>query len=240
MFRSNLEFKKSAIENVLNSASSYLNSKSLNQFSDQNENATDLNLNPNDSCEYQIMRKKLTHLESQWFNLSQDFANFEKKIHSFYQNLLLLNKSFINVNQKLEENESILEGFSSSLDKNEILDENELSENMEKIKIFQISVASLQPILEEMNKNFSNLSQDIQYFSQKIDLNLDSIHHIQNKFDDLNLRWTSLQQHIQEIFLNLYSLAETPESNIFFKLSASVQSPWQRSVSKNKIPYYIK
>lgn len=228
------------IENVLNSARSYLKTKSLNQFSDESQNVPDLDTNTNNSSKYLTMCKKVTHLENQWSNLSQDFANFEKKIHSFYQNLLLLNKSFINVNQKLEENESILESFSSNLDQNEILDENQLSENMEKVKIFQISVTSLQPIIEEMNKNFSNLSQDIEYFSQKIDLNLDSIHHIQNKFDDLNLRWTSLQQHIQEIFLNLYSLAETPESNIFFKLSASVQSPWQRSVSKNKIPYYIK
>lgn len=186
------------------------------------------------------MEKKVAYLEKKWQSLNKDFVNFEQKIHSFYQNLLLLNRSFINVNQKLEENETILEGLSSNLDHNEILDENQLTENLEKVKIFQISATALQPLIEDMNKNFSNLSLDIQYLSQTIDLNVESIHHIQNKYDDLNLRWTSLQQHIQEIFLNLYSMAETPESNIFFKLSASVQPPWQRSISKNKIPYYIK
>ncbi|RNA24521.1 isoform B isoform X1 [Brachionus plicatilis] len=241
VFRSNLEFKKSVVENALNSARSFLKAKSYNDFSNDTESndGSELDLEQSSSSSYLILCKKVVYLEKKWLNLNKYFVNFEQKIYSFYQNLLLLNKSFINVNQKLEENESLVENLSSNLDHDEISDENQLTENLEKVKIFQISVTSLQPIIEEMNKNFANLSQDIQYFSQTVDLNVDSIHHIQNKYDDLNLRWTSLQQHIQEIFLNLYSLAETPESNIFFKLSASVQPPWQRSISKNKIPYYI-
>ena len=185
---------------------------------------------------------KVTTLENLWVHLYQNFTNYELKLHSFYQNLILLNKSFVNVTQKLEENETVLENLNSTIDHNEISDENQLTDNLEKVKIFQISITSLQPIVEEMNQNFVNLSHDLEYFNEDQNniLNLELTHNLQTKYDDLNLRWSTLQQHIQEIYLHLYSLAETPESNIFFKLSSSVQPPWQRSISANKIPYYIK
>ncbi|CAF0734066.1 unnamed protein product [Brachionus calyciflorus] len=244
IFRSNVEFKKSLIENTLFTAKSHLKSQLSSELTNepvlQSDDESESDIDKKD--ELTILKKinqKIKSLDLNWTDLNQNFSNYEQKIHSLYQTLTQLNKSFSNVAQKLDENETILDSLNSSIDHNEISDENQLTENLEKVKMFQISINTMQSNIEEMNNHFSNLNQDLQFFDQTNNLSLDLMQNIQNKYDDLNLRWSSLQQHIQEIYLHLYSLAETPESNIFFKLSGSVQPPWQRSISSNKIPYYI-
>ncbi|KAG8444197.1 hypothetical protein GDO86_009399 [Hymenochirus boettgeri] len=59
------------------------------------------------------------------------------------------------------------------------------------------------------------------------------------QLDDLNIRWKLLQAAVEERLKQLQEAHRDfgPASQHF--LSTSVQLPWQRSVSLNKVPYYI-
>uniref|UniRef100_A0A2K6K040 ZZ-type domain-containing protein n=1 Tax=Rhinopithecus bieti TaxID=61621 RepID=A0A2K6K040_RHIBE len=60
------------------------------------------------------------------------------------------------------------------------------------------------------------------------------------QLDDLNMRWKLLQVSVDDRLKQLQEAHRDfgPSSQHF--LSTSVQLPWQRSISHNKVPYYIK
>nr|CAD7262996.1 unnamed protein product [Timema shepardi] len=60
-----------------------------------------------------------------------------------------------------------------------------------------------------------------------------------NRLEDLNTRWKQLQLAVDDRYkqLNDYGKEGAPPNHGF--LSASVEPPWERAVTANKVPYYI-
>ncbi|CAG2065978.1 unnamed protein product, partial [Timema podura] len=61
-----------------------------------------------------------------------------------------------------------------------------------------------------------------------------------NRLEELNTRWKQLQLAVDDRYkqLNDYGKEGAPPNHGF--LSASVEPPWERAVTANKVPYYIK
>jgi chromosome segregation ATPase len=172
-------------------------------------------------------------LDYLWQELNRKSLNYNNNLINFFQNLQQLHKSFELANQKLNENEELVFKINSV---NEI-ESDKLAGELEKVKNFQLHFSSYQPLIDDMCTQFANINQELH--------NCGSIVKNQNSFntklDDINLRWSNLQNQLQEKYLHMYSLIESSGANIFIKLAESVQYPWERGISPtNKVPYYIK
>lgn len=199
--------------------------------------------------------KKVQLLDRLWQELNRQSLGYNNLLVNFYQNLQLLNKSYDLVNQKLNENEQELNTMSNGGSAISEIESDKLADELEKVKQFQLKVNSCQPMIDNMCNHYTNIMQDLQQSdalclktNNKFNTNgtanaasnTTALSSMCSKFDDLNLRWTNLQNQLQENYLHIYSLIESSGADIFLKLVDSVQSPWQRGLSANKVPYYIK
>ncbi|XP_071226961.1 utrophin-like isoform X4 [Salvelinus alpinus] len=104
-----------------------------------------------------------------------------------------------------------------------------LQEHIEKTTAFKEEMAPLRQDVHVVNKLSGELALlDVQLSSSS-----------SRQLDDLNMRWKLLQVAIEERLKLLQEAHRDfgPSSQHF--LSTSVQLPWQRAVSQNKVPYYI-
>jgi uncharacterized protein (DUF2344 family) len=213
----------------------------LNDDADDNDLETLIKqLAPNELAQLLVTKidKKSQLLERLWQELNKQALIYNNILINFYQNVQQISKSFEIVNQKLNENEKLVAQISTS---NEIESE-KLAQELERIKNLQLLLSSYQPLIDDMSLQYTNIIQELQNCSPNGKaMNTQSVILFRSKFDDLNLRWSNLQNQLQEKYLNMYSLVESSGANIFLKLAESVQSPWQRSISAtNKVPYYMK
>ena len=191
-------------------------------------------------------------LDRLWGELNRQSLNYNNTLINVFNNLQLLQKAFEVVQAKLNENEAVL----GKINVVNQIESDKLADELEKVKQFQLKVSSYQPYVDSMCTHYTNVMQELQTCeSSYLQALNDSAAvaddeevkmvlkqpNITSKFDDLNLRWSNLQNKLQENYLHLYSLIESSGADIFIKLADSVQPPWQRAVSaNNKIPYYIK
>ena len=191
-------------------------------------------------------------LDRLWGELNRQSLNYNNTLINVFNNLQMLQKAFEVVQAKLNENEAVL----GKINVVNQIESDKLADELEKVKQFQLKVSSYQPFVDSMCTHYTNVMQELQTCeSSYLQALNDSAAvaddeevkmvlkqpNITSKFDDLNLRWSNLQNKLQENYLHLYSLIESSGADIFIKLADSVQPPWQRAVSaNNKIPYYIK
>lgn len=209
------------------------------------------NMTPNELATHLINKidRKVQLLDRLWQELNRQSLNYNNMLINFYNNLQLLYKSFELVNQKLNQHEQ----QAAKINIVNQIESDKLAEELEIVKTFQLKISSYQPLIDNMCTHYANIIQELQqcgsvYIRNQQQSIIDQINMSSSgttsmtaKFDDLNLRWSNLQNLLQENYLHLYSLIESSGADIFIKLADSVQSPWQRAVSaNNKIPYYIK
>ena len=155
---------------------------------------------------------------------------------NLYQSFQQLNKIFDLINQKLNEHEHLISKLDDYNEENKekLINENDkLAGNLDRIKSLQLLLFSYQSLIEDMSLKYRNLKDELVNISS-------NVVSIDDKFNDLNKRWLTLNNLLQEKYNNLYNLIEISGADIFLKLSESVQTPWQRGVSQiNKLPYYI-
>ena len=204
-------------------------------------------MTPNEIAAHLVTKidRKVQLLDRLWQELNRQSLSYNNLLVNFCQNLELLNKCFDLANQRLNENEQLVSGIGAISE----IESDQLADELEKVKILQLKISSQQPLIDNMCTHYTNIIQDLQS-SDSVFLktrNNSSSEQQQKmsssicaKFDDLNLRWTNLQNQLQESYLHIYSLIESSGADIFLKLADSVQSPWQRGISANKVPYYIK
>ncbi|XP_066527919.1 utrophin-like isoform X3 [Hoplias malabaricus] len=104
-----------------------------------------------------------------------------------------------------------------------------LQDHIDKTTAFREEVAPLKHEISAVNSLASDLAP--------LDVQLSST--TSRQLDNLNMRWNALQAAIEERLRLLQEAHRDfgPSSQHF--LSTSVQLPWQRAVSQNKVPYYI-
>ncbi|XP_067896656.1 dystrophin isoform X2 [Heterodontus francisci] len=172
-----------------------------------------------------VIRKHADEVKGEWDKLSTRSADWQKRIDEALERLLELQDAMDELNRKLRQAEAVRDTWQPVGDL--LIDS--LQDHIEKVKAFRAEIAPFKENVTHMN----DLAR--QFTPPDIQLSLYNL----NQLEDLNTRWKLLQVSIDERLKQLHEAHRDfgPTSQHF--LSTSVQGPWERAISPNKVPYYI-
>ncbi|XP_039916052.1 utrophin isoform X4 [Hirundo rustica] len=171
------------------------------------------------------MRKQSSEVKEKWENLNASASIWQKQVDKALEKLKDLQCAMDDLDADLKEAENVRNGWKPVGDL--LIDS--LPDHIEKTTAFREEIAPINLKVKTVNDLSSQLSPLDLYPSLKMSRQL----------DDLNMRWKLLQVSVEDRLKQLQEAHRDfgPASQHF--LSTSVQFPWQRSVSHNKVPYYI-
>ncbi|XP_075059751.1 utrophin isoform X2 [Mixophyes fleayi] len=172
------------------------------------------------------MRKQSVEVKEKWESLNSQAGRWQKQVDKALEKLKVLKSAMDDVDVELVAAEKVRSGWKPVGDL--VIDS--LKEHIEKTHALGEEMAPISLKVKTVNDVASQLSAlDIQPSAK-----------MTRQLDDLNVRWKLLQAAVEERLKQLQEAHQDfgPVSQHF--LSTSVQLPWQRSVSLNKVPYYIK
>ncbi|KAM9317369.1 utrophin [Gastrophryne carolinensis] len=171
------------------------------------------------------IRKQSVEVKEKWESLNSQAGSWQKQVEKALEKLRILQSAMDDLDSELKEAEKVCGAWKPVGDL--LIDS--LKEHIEKTSAFGEQVAPINTKVKMVNDTASQLSAlDIQTSAKT-----------SRQLDDLNIRWKLLQTSVEERLKHLQEAHRDfgPSSQHF--LSTSVQLPWQRSVSLNKVPYYI-
>uniref|UniRef100_A0A674KBN2 Dystrophin n=1 Tax=Terrapene triunguis TaxID=2587831 RepID=A0A674KBN2_9SAUR len=170
-----------------------------------------------------LLRRQADEVKTEWDKLNLHSADWQKKIDEALERLQELQEAMDELDLKLRQAEVTKSSWQPVGDL--LIDS--LQDYLE--KVYQAEIA---PIKENVN-HVNDLAH--QFTSSDIQLSPYNL----NCLEDLNTRWKLLQVAIDERIRQLHEAHRDfgPTSQHF--LSTSVQGPWERAISPNKVPYYI-
>ncbi|XP_056423347.1 utrophin isoform X3 [Hyla sarda] len=171
------------------------------------------------------MRKQSVEVKEKWESLNLQAVSWQKQVEKAVEKLRVLQSAMDDLDVGLVAAEKVRSGWKPVGDL--LIDS--LKEHIEKTSAFGEEIAPINLKVKAVNDVASQLSAlDIQPSAKTA-----------RQLDDLNIRWKLLQAAVEERLKQLQEAHRDfgPSSQHF--LSTSVQLPWQRSVSLNKVPYYI-
>nr|XP_016854217.1 PREDICTED: utrophin isoform X4 [Anolis carolinensis] len=171
------------------------------------------------------MRKQSAEVKEKWESLSSCANSWQNQVEKALEKLKDLQCSMDDLDADLRDAENVRNGWKPI---GEALTDS-FQDHIDKTTVFREEIAPISLKVKAVNDLSSQLSP----------LDLHPSLKISRQLDDLNMRWKLLQISVED---RLKLLQEAhwdcgPPSQNF--LSNSVQLPWQRSVSHNKVPYYI-
>ncbi|XP_052025807.1 utrophin isoform X2 [Apodemus sylvaticus] len=171
------------------------------------------------------MRKQSSEVREKWENLNAVTSNWQKQVGKALEKLRDLQGAMDDLGADMKEAEAVRNGWKPVGDL--LIDS--LQDHIEKTLAFREEIAPINLKVKTMNDLSSQLSP----------LDLHPSLKMSRQLDDLNMRWKLLQVSVDEHLKQLQEAHRDfgPSSQHF--LSTSVQLPWQRSISHNKVPYYI-
>ncbi|XP_038612990.1 dystrophin isoform X1 [Tachyglossus aculeatus] len=172
-----------------------------------------------------LLRKQAADVAAQWDSLSRRAAARQRRIDEALGGLRALREAADQLDGKLRRAQGAARAWHPVGD----LPADSLQDHLEKVKALGAEVEALK---ENVN-HVSDLGQ--QLAASDIPLSPCNL----NRLEDLNSRWKLLQVTVAERLKQLQDAHRDfgPSSQHF--LSTSVQGPWERAVSPNKVPYYI-
>lgn len=171
------------------------------------------------------MRTQSVEVKEKWENLNSQAGGWQKQVEKALEKLKVLQSAMDDLDSELRAAEEVRNAWKPVGDL--LIDS--LKEHIEKTSAFGEEIAPISSKVNTVNDVASRLSAlDIQPSAKTA-----------RQLDDLNIRWKLLQAAVEERLKHLHDAHQDfgPASQHF--LSTSVQLPWQRSVSLNKVPYYI-
>lgn len=171
------------------------------------------------------MRKQSVEVKEKWESLNSQAVSWQKQVEKALEKLRVLQSAMDDLDVGLVAAEKVRSGWKPVGDL--LIDS--LKEQIEKTSTFGEEIAPISLKVKTVNDVASQLSA----------LDLQPSAKTARQLDDLNIRWKLLQAAVEERLKQLQEAHRDfgPASQHF--LSTSVQLPWQRSVSLNKVPYYI-
>uniref|UniRef100_A0A8C8RX78 Dystrophin n=1 Tax=Pelusios castaneus TaxID=367368 RepID=A0A8C8RX78_9SAUR len=172
-----------------------------------------------------LLQRQADEVKTEWDKLNLHSADWQKKIDEALERLQELQEAMDELDLKLRQAEVTKGSWQPVGDL--LIDS--LQDHLEKVKVYRAEIA---PIKENVN-HVNDLAH--QFTSSDIQLSPYNL----NCLKDLNTRWKLLQVAIDERIRQLHEAHRDfgPTSQHF--LSTSVQGPWERAISPNKVPYYI-
>ncbi|KAJ8355723.1 hypothetical protein SKAU_G00185170 [Synaphobranchus kaupii] len=171
------------------------------------------------------IRKQTAEVGERWERLSAHAGSWQQQVDRALEKLQDLRGAMGQLDLRLAELEDTKAGWQPVGDL--LIDS--LQGHIEKTTAFKEEIAPLKQDVRVANELSSQLTP--------LDVQLSS--GMSRQLDDLNMRWKLLQVAVEERLKQLQEAHRDfgPSSQHF--LSTSVQQPWQRAVSQNKVPYYI-
>ncbi|XP_036396175.1 dystrophin isoform X3 [Megalops cyprinoides] len=173
-----------------------------------------------------VLRKEAEDVRTGWDGLRERTADWQQRLDQALERLLELQEAEDQLELKLQQAEMVKESWEPVGDL--LIDS--LQDHIDRIKAFRVEIAPIKENVTQVNDLASTFGpMGIQLSQYNI-----------NRLDDLNTRWKLLQVSIEEHFRQLNEAHRDfgPQSQHF--LHPSVQPPFERSVSPNNVPYYIK
>ncbi|XP_006024299.1 utrophin isoform X2 [Alligator sinensis] len=171
------------------------------------------------------MRKQSSEVKEKWESLNASVNIWQKQVDKALEKLKDLQCAMDDLDADLKEAENVRNGWKPVGDL--VIDS--LQDHIEKTTAFREEIAPINLKVKTVNDLSNQLSP----------LDLHPSLKMSRQLDDLNMRWKLLQVSVEDRLKQLQEAHQDfgPGSQHF--LSTSVQLPWQRSVSHNKVPYYI-
>ncbi|XP_053446857.1 utrophin isoform X2 [Nycticebus coucang] len=171
------------------------------------------------------MRKQSSEVKEKWESLNAVTNNWQKQVDKALEKLRDLQGAMDDLDADMKEAEAVRGAWKPVGDL--LIDS--LQEHIEKTMAFREEIAPIHLKVKTVNDLSSQLSP----------LDLHPSVKMSRQLDDLNMRWKLLQVSVDDRLKQLQEAHRDfgPSSQHF--LSTSVQLPWQRSTSHNKVPYYI-
>ncbi|XP_073406790.1 dystrophin isoform X8 [Dendrobates tinctorius] len=172
-----------------------------------------------------ILQKQADDVRTEWDKLNIRSVEWHKKLDDVLIRLQELQDAMDELDHKLRQAEAMKGSWQPVGDL--LIDS--LQDHIGKIKAFRTEIAPI--------KNNVNQVNDLAHQFNATDIQL-SPYNI-SRLEELNTRWKLLQVFIDERIRQLHEAHRDfgPTSQHF--LSTSVQGPWERAISPNKVPYYI-
>ncbi|KAM3837738.1 dystrophin isoform 8-T9 [Vipera latastei] len=224
-FKRELKMKDPVVLNALETARMFISEKPLEGVEKFYQEPRELSPGERAQNVTRLLKKQTDEVKTEWDKLNLQSADWQKKIDEALERLQELHEAMDDFDLKLRQAETVKESWQPVGDL--LIDS--LQDHLEKLKVYQGEIA---PLKENMN-NVNGLAH--QFTSSEIPLSP----YMLNRLEDLNGRWKILQLSIDERIGQLHEAHRDfgPTSQHF--LSTSVQGPWERAISPNKVPYYI-
>ncbi|XP_063299176.1 utrophin isoform X1 [Pelobates fuscus] len=171
------------------------------------------------------VRKQSLEVKEKWESLNTQAGSWQKQVDKSLEKLKDLQNAMDELDADLTQAEKVRTSWKPVGDL--LIDS--LKDHIEKTSAFGDEIIPISSKVKTVNDAASQLSAlDIQPSAKT-----------SRQLDDLTIRWKLLQAAVEERLKQLQEAHRDfgPASQHF--LSTSVQLPWQRSVSLNKVPYYI-
>ncbi|XP_016387170.1 dystrophin-like [Sinocyclocheilus rhinocerous] len=172
-----------------------------------------------------ILRKEVEDVTVRWKNLGAAAVDWQQQLELAMERLMELRDAQDQLDFKLRQAETVKNSWRPVGDL--LIDD--LQNHIDRVKAFQEEIAPIQDNVNQVNQLAST------FRPPDIQLSPDNL----SRIDDLNMRWRLLQISIEEHLTQMTTAYKDlgPQSQNF--LHASVESPLERSISPNNVPYYI-
>ncbi|KAM4905330.1 dystrophin isoform 4-T4 [Sylvia borin] len=172
-----------------------------------------------------LLQRQADEVRAEWDKLNLQSADWQKKIDDALQRLQGLQEAMDELDLKLRQ----AEAFKGSWQPVGDLLIDSLQDHLEKVKVYRAELVPLKEKVHQVNELAHRFTPPDIQLSQ---YNLSCV-------EDLNTRWKVLQVAVDERIKQLHEAHRDfgPTSQHF--LTTSVQGPWERAISPNKVPYYI-
>ncbi|XP_066033087.1 dystrophin isoform X11 [Chamaea fasciata] len=172
-----------------------------------------------------LLQRQSDEVRAEWDKLNLQSADWQKKIDDALERLQGLQEAMDELDLKLRQ----AEAFKGSWQPVGDLLIDSLQDHLEKVKVYRAELVPLKEKVHQVNELAHRFTPSNIQLSQ---YNLSCV-------EDLNTRWKVLQVAVDERIKQLHEAHRDfgPTSQHF--LTTSVQGPWERAISPNKVPYYI-
>ncbi|XP_053057896.1 dystrophin isoform X11 [Acinonyx jubatus] len=172
-----------------------------------------------------LLRKQAEEVNTEWEKLNLHSADWQRKIDEALERLQELQEATDELDLKLRQAEVIKGSWQPVGDL--LIDS--LQDHLEKVKVLRGEITPLKENVSYVNDLARQLTT----------LGIQLSPYNLNTLEDLNTRWKLLQVAVEDRIRQLHEAHRDfgPASQHF--LSTSVQGPWERAISPNKVPYYI-
>ncbi|XP_021924412.1 dystrophin-like isoform X3 [Zootermopsis nevadensis] len=230
-FRRQLEDKRPVIENNLLSGRQYIaNEPPLSDTSDSEVGReVEADSRGYRSAEEQAreltrsIRREVNKLSEKWNALIDRSDQWQRKLDDSLTKMRLFQKNLEDLSSRISAADAMKNSWQTPNDMTEV------GEMLEQLRKFGERLGPIQRTVEDVNDQAALFTSNNVLVSH---INL-------NRLEDLNTRWKFLQMAVDDRYkqLNNFGKEGSPPNQGF--LSASVEPPWERAITANKVPYYI-